>query len=98
MCNYNLIGKEVKHNKLGYGRIKQIKGAYIEIIFQGKSKYFQYPQAFLQLLTIQDSQGADYIRQLLRDYHLEDKLFTQSSQYTQAMKSNLAETKIEKEL
>lgn len=95
MCIYNLIGKEVKHNKLGYGRIKQIKGAYIEIVFQGQSKYFQYPQAFLQFLTMPDSQGADYIRQLLRNYHLEEKLFTQSAQPTP---TSLAATKEKKEL
>lgn len=70
---YSLIGKEVKHITLGYGRIRRINGAYIEILFQGESKYFQYPAAFLLLLTMQDSAGADYIRQVLRDYQLETK-------------------------
>lgn len=72
MQHYSLIGKEVKHSKLGYGRIKEIKGAYVEIVFQGVSKYFQYPQAFFALLTMTDSKGADYIRQVLRDYQTEN--------------------------
>lgn len=67
---YSLIGKEVHHINLGYGRIRSIKGAYIEVMFEGKAKYFQYPAAFLNLLTMTDSNGADYIRQVLRDYQL----------------------------
>lgn len=67
---YSLLGKEVKHITLGYGRIRQIKGAYIEVNFQGESKYFQYPAAFLHLLTMQDSAGTDFVRQILRDYQL----------------------------
>lgn len=65
-----LIGKEVKHPRFGYGRIKNIKNNYIEVVFAGQSKIFQYPQAFETYLQIQDSAGADYVRKILRDSKL----------------------------
>lgn len=64
----SLIGKEIKHELLGFGRIKKISGAYIEVCFvKGGTKLFQYPWSLQKLLHLQDSESADLARKILQE-------------------------------
>lgn len=69
----SLIGKEVRHELLGFGRIKNIHDAYIEVCFvKGGTKLFQYPWALQSLLSLQDSESADLARKILQEAYTQE--------------------------
>ena len=56
MDTSKLIGHSVKHVTYGSGKIASVNDKYIKVIFdQGEAKRFQFPQAFISFLKVEDA-------------------------------------------